>query len=86
MKKTLTDNEARLKLDALERKINAALGTSHTPGARNCHFWSGNQSSGDNGLYRFQNGEEILFTSPTKNGLLDKMQDFYKNGKIDKNH
>jgi hypothetical protein len=65
------------RLDALQGKINSALGTSHTPGVSSCHFWMGNQSSGDEGWYRFRIQGKDSLKARTKEDLLTKMKNFY---------
>jgi hypothetical protein len=65
------------KLNVMESRINSSLGTSHTPGTESCCFWSGNQSSSDNGLYQFRMRNGELIFAATKEELLEKMTRYY---------
>ena len=65
------------QLDALEHKINSALGTSHTPGTESCHYWTGAGSVGADGWNSFRTQHHGMIRARTKEELLVKMQEFY---------
>ena len=66
------------RLDALQGRINSALGASHTPGAASCHFWRGNKSSSDDSWYSFRVQGKDPLKARSKEELLTKMTAFYK--------
>jgi hypothetical protein len=65
------------RLDELCGIINQHLGTTWgCPGSGHHCFWHGNQSAGDEGLYRARLGSKQLCSSPTKDGLVSQLEAF----------
>ena len=65
--------EIDTKMDELCSEINSCLGTGQTPGAGNSCYWA---SQGGFGPARYNGyfGSKVMFSDPTKEGLLAKLQ------------